>query len=396
MTIETNSPLEVMAAATAGIATGAVVEATSALAVATAAPRKAWRGQTHVQNESTLIVEEFGAMVGKHSERVRVTVKGETVIEVPLIHLRQVLIKGRGAVISTDAILACAERGIALHVVGGSARGAQAGASLYTQGLTGTVQTRRAQLLAYQDQRAVQAGLGFARAKITNQAALLHYTARNHKQSQPALSHELRVIEHEVLDHVAELDELAQRRSTDLIDDLRNALMSVEGRAAKRYWAGVRLILPAELKWEGRFGRGARDPFNSALNYGYAILARMVEQAVLLAGLDPFAGFVHADRPGKPSLTLDMIEEFRQPVVDRVLLGMVGKQMELAVREDGMLTDESRRAIAQRITQRLDESTERYEGHRVLLRVILQSQARHLATFLRGERPTYEGFVLKG
>jgi len=349
MTIETNSPIEVMAAATAGIATGAVVEATSALAVATAAPRKAWRGQTHVQNESTLIVVEFGAMVGKHSERVRVTVKGETVIEVPLIHLRQVLIKGRGAVISTDAILACAERGIALHVVGGSARGAQTGASLYTQGLTGTVQTRRAQLLAYQDQRAVQAGLGFARAKITNQAALLHYTARNHKQSQPALSHELRVIEHEVLDHVAELDELAQRPGRGrpgLIDDLRNALMSVEGRAAKRYWAGVRLILPAELKWEGRFGRGARDPFNSALIYGYAILARMVEQGVLLAGLDPFAGFVHADRPGKPSLTLDMIEEFRQPVVDRVLLGMMGKQMELAVREEGMLTDESRRAIA--------------------------------------------------
>ena len=360
-------------------------------------PRKQWgmRGQTHVQNETTLIVEEFGAMLGKHSERLRVTVKGETVVEVPLIYLRQVLIKGRGASVSTDAILACAERGIALHVLGSSV-GGQQGASLYTQGLTGTVQTRRAQLLAYNDLRAVTVALGFARAKISNQAALLHYIGRNHKQTRSVLSKELRVIEHEVLDHVAELDALVERPDLKQIDSLRNVLMSVEGRAAKCYWGGVKLIVPAALNWPGRQGRGAKDPFNSALNYGYAILARLVEQAVVLAGLDPFAGFVHADRPGKPSLTLDLIEEFRQPVVDRALLGMLGQQMTIGVREDGLLDDATRKAIAQRITQRMEDSPERYEGQRVPVRVIVQSQARHLATFLRGERAGYEGFLLKG
>lgn len=361
----------------------------------TPAARKQWRGQTHVQNETTLIVEEFGALLGKHSERLRVTVKGVIVVEAPLIHLRQVLIKGRGVSISTDAILACAERGIALHVLGSSA-GAQQGASLYTNGLTGTVQTRRAQLLAYQDRRATACALAFARAKISNQAALLHYIGRNHKQTEPALNKELRVIEHEVLDHVAELDALVERPDLTAIDDLRNVLMSVEGRAAKCYWGGVKLLVPPALGWEGRHGRGAKDPFNSALNYAYAILARLVEQAIVLAGLDPFAGFVHADRPGKPSLTLDLIEEFRQPVVDRALLGMLGQQMSIEVREDGLLTDAARKAIALRVTQRMEDSPERYEGQRVPLRVIVQSQARHLATFLRGERPVYEGFLLKG
>jgi CRISPR-associated protein Cas1 len=355
---------------------------------------------TAVQPIETLIVEDFGAFVGRHSERLRVTVKGEVKAEAPLIYLRQVLVKGKGASLSSDVVLACAERGIAIHFVS-----SKSGASLLTDGLTGTVQTRRAQLLAYQDQRAVALAAAFAKAKINNQSALLKYHSKSRKATEPALSHELQVILHEVLDHDAELDELITRLqaaalaeaaspASPPIDSARAALMSIEGRAAKRYWAGVKLLLPEVLNWPGRTGRGARDPFNSALNYGYAILARMVEQAVVLAGLDPFAGFVHADRPGKPSLTLDLIEEFRQPVVDRALLGMIGKGMALGMREDGMLDDEARREIAGRIVARMEESAERYEGKRRPLREILQCQARHIATFIRGDRPAYTGFIM--
>ena len=93
------------------------------------------------------------------------------------------------------------------------------------------------------------------------------------------------------------------------IDRIRARLLNVEGRAAQVYWAGVRHILPADFAWPGRETRGARDPFNMALNYGYGVLYGQVERALVLAGLDAYAGFVHTDRPGKPSLTLDMIEE---------------------------------------------------------------------------------------
>jgi CRISPR-associated protein Cas1 len=77
--------------------------------------------------------------------------------------------------------------------------------------------------------------------------------------------------------------------------------------------------MPEQYDWPGREGRGAQDPLNSLLNYGYGILYGQVEQAIILAGLDPYAGFLHADRPGKPSLTLDLIEEFRQVAIDRVV-----------------------------------------------------------------------------
>lgn len=369
---------------------------------------------TSIQSPETLIVEDFGAYVGKHSERLRVTVKGEVCAEAPLIYLRQVIVKSRGVSISSDAILACAERGIAVHIVSGV--GAQSGASLYTAGLTGTVLTRRAQLLAYTDGRALAIAGAIASAKINNQAGLLLYHARSRKTGAPKLAAELRLLAHEVLDHDAELAELLARvaqaphatgtpdtstpapaRPSTLypIDRYRNALLSIEGRAAQKYWAGVKLLLPAALGWEGRRTRNARDPFNSALNYGYAVLGRLIEQALLLAGLDPFAGFLHADRPGKPSLTFDLIEEFRQAVVDRTVIGMIGKGMPIRMRQDGLLDDDARRTIAEKVIERIEQSTERYEGKRRSLREIIQTQARHMATFLRGDRDAYHAFKAK-
>ncbi len=364
---------------------------------------------SNVQPLQTLIVEDFGAYVGKHSERLRVTVKGEIKAEVPLIYLRQVIVKGRGVSISSDALLACAERGIAVHIVSGV--GAQSGASLYTAGLTGTVLTRRAQLLAYTDSRALTIAGAIASAKISNQAGLLLYHARSRKSTAPKLAAELRLLAHEVLDHDAELEDFLTRQhargptAPDAEDDAnpaaypiercRNALLSIEGRAAQKYWAGVKQLLPAELGWEGRRTRNARDPFNNALNYGYAILARQVEQALVLAGLDPFAGFLHADRPGKPSLTFDLIEEFRQTVVDRTLIGMVGKRMPITLREDGLLDDDSRRILAEKVIERIEQSAEPYAGKRRTLREIIQTQARHLATYLRGERDAYQAYKAK-
>jgi CRISP-associated protein Cas1 len=350
---------------------------------------------TGVRPLASLVVNDFGAYVGKHSERLRVTVKGEVRVEAPLLYLRQVLIRHRGVSLSSDAITACAERGIAIHVVAGNGRAS--GASLYTNGLTGTVMTRRAQLMAYNDLRAVGVALNIARAKLLNQAALLAYHARSRK-GDPGRA--LRLLADEVRDHDAELDALENRkvdlRSEPPIDQLRGALLSIEGRAAQKYWAGVKLLIPEALGWPGRRGRGSHDAFNSALNYGYAVLERHVEQALVLAGLDPFAGFSHTDRPGRPSLTLDLIEEFRQPVVDRTLLGMIGRREPLGIREDGMLDDDTRRTLADKIIARIEDSAERYGGSkRWALREIIQYQARHLATYLRGERGGYEGFVMK-
>lgn len=94
-----------------------------------------------IETSETLVVEEFGAYVGRHSQRLRVTVKGEVRAESPLIYLRQVIVKSRGVSVSSDVVMACAERGIPIHFVSGA--GLSAGAALYTAALTGTVKIRR-------------------------------------------------------------------------------------------------------------------------------------------------------------------------------------------------------------------------------------------------------------
>jgi CRISP-associated protein Cas1 len=110
------------------------------------------------------------------------------------------------------------------------------------------------------------------------------------------------------------------------------------------------------------------------------------------AGLEPFAGFLHVDRPGKPSLVLDLIEEFRQPVVDRAVVATVTKGARLETRE-GLLTDESRRAVAGAVLERL-EGEVGFRGRQHRLKSVIQVQARNVAAFLRDGEP-YRPFPFK-
>jgi len=340
---------------------------------------------------TALVVDQFGAFVSKHSERLRVTLKRETVAEAPLLYLEQVLVAGRGVSVSSDAIEACCERGIPLYFLSG--RG-EPYAALYAAGLGGTVITRRAQLAAYGDSRGVSLACAMAAGKITNQGNLLRYMAKYRKATDPNLYHELRLGATEVRDHLREIEALVGLPTAGPgLDDLRPKLLSIEGRAAQHYWRALKQVAPENLGWPGREGRGAKDPLNAALNYGYGVLYGQVERSLVLAGLDPYAGFIHVDRPGKPSLTLDLIEEFRAPIVDRTIFGIVNRGTAIAQDDEGLLTLEIRRAIAGRVLERLEESTEPYEGKRQKLRFILQSQARHLAAFLRGDRPAYLPFL---
>jgi len=332
-----------------------------------------------------LIVEGRGTFLSKHQGRLRVSREQKTVLEVPLLHLERVIIVDNSIALSSDVVRVCAEEGIPIFFL--SSRG-HAIASLYSAGLTGTVLTRRAQLLAYENERGVAAAKAMITGKLENQANLLRYIAKYRKETDLALYDELTLVTLALRDA---LHEVAQLNATR-VEDIRDLLMSAEGRAAQKYWAAIGRILPPDLAWAGREHHGATDPFNSLLNYGYGILYGRVEQALTLAGLDPYGGFLHADRPGKPSLTLDFIEEFRQPIVDRTVIGLVNKRFAVEQDEDARLTEDTRKKLAEKINERL-ESTEVYEKKRQTLRFIVQNQARHLACFLRGEREQYDPFV---
>ncbi|MGH2501876.1 MAG: CRISPR-associated endonuclease Cas1, partial [Ktedonobacterales bacterium] len=290
-----------------------------------------------------LIVEGPGSFIGKHQGRLRVTRQGTLVTEAPLIHLEHVLVVDGGVGISSDAVRVCAEQGIPIHFLDGVGR---VQAAMYAAGLTATIASRRAQLAAWDSPLGLALASAYVRGKIENQANTLRYMGKYRKETQPEVFEELRLTVGELRDRVAELERLL-KSGVETVDEARERVLSVEGRASQRYWHVVGLLIPERLEWPGRETRGARDVFNAALNYGYAILYTQVERALVLAGLDPYGGFLHTDRPGKPSLVLDAMEEFRQAVVDRAVIALVNKGLALEQGEDGLLTEGARRRIVE-------------------------------------------------
>ena len=335
-----------------------------------------------------LVVDGYGTFLAKYQGRLQVKRDKKVVQQAPLMHLEQVIIIGKSVAISSSALMACAENGIPVYLLDGRDKPY---VSMYSAGLTGTVKTRRAQLRAYDDGRGVQLAGAMAQAKVKNQANLLRYLVKNRKESDPPTHQAVSLLALEVEEQLASIARLAQSEVT--LEAIQESLLGFEGRAAQRYWKGISLAVKVGEEWPSRKTRGATDPVNSVLNYGYGMLYGQVERALVLAGLDPYAGFIHADRPGKPSLVLDFVEEFRQPVVDRAIWAMLNQGTPIKQDDHDMLVDETKKTLIDRIVKRLDTSAS-YEGQRVTLKTIIQRQARHMATFVRGERQNYEGFVM--
>lgn len=335
------------------------------------------------RSDDCLLVDQPGSFMGKHSERLRLTVKGELVAERPLQGLQHVLVLAGGVSLSADAIRLCAERGVPISFL---SRSGAPYATLVAPELTGTVQTRRQQLLAFDDRRGVHLARAFAGGKLRNQAALLKYMAKYRQRLDLALYEMAREAAYR-LEHLAERIAEVEAPSVAAV---RLEVMNLEARGARHYWEAARHLvhLPGDLQWLGRETRGAPDLVNQCLNYGYGILYAHVERAVLLAGLDPYAGFLHEDRPGKPSLVLDLVEEFRAHAVDRCVFALLNQRASLRQDERGRLDDATRTLLAQRVNERL-ETPELHDGRRPRLRTIIQSQARRVATYVRGDTAAY-------
>ena len=381
-----------------------------------------------------LTISDYGTSLGKRSERVSVRYrdKEREKEEHALMDLDQIVIASRGVSLSSDLIEACTERGIEISFLSFNGKPY---AKLNSPSLTATVISRREQLAAYHDERGVEIAKRFAAGKLRNQINLVRYFGKYRKKSAPKKYDELaeRVAKIEGLmddihalrweehtrrweghpcpDSAGMLPPKIEGNREPPIDAVRTTLLNLEGRAGALYWECVQRLLPAG-RFTTRNHQGATDDVNALLNYGYGMLYSQVWSALALAGLEPFAGFLHVDRPGKPSLVLDFIEEFRQPIVDRVVFAMINKKFKVEWEEPDddaaksahqsanaeadvgtqrYLSKGTRRAFADRVLERLQE-TERFERKDQKLCNIIQIQARHLAMFLRGERD-YQSFV---
>ncbi len=200
-----------------------------------------------------LIVDHYGAFLGKHQGRLRVTRDKEVLAEAPVLHLQQVLITGKGVSVSADAIHACCTAGIPIHFLDGAGRPY---AALYAAGLTGTILTRREQLLAYSDRRGVKLALAFAHGKIANQSGFLRYAAKYREEADTHVFQQLRDLADQVQNHLMQL----QKLEGESADQVREQILSIEGRAAHVYWQALGLLIPRTMAGRGAKPRVPRTP----------------------------------------------------------------------------------------------------------------------------------------
>jgi CRISPR-associated protein Cas1 len=337
------------------------------------------------EDGSQLILSGFGLFLSKKSERLLVRKGKQVIYQFPFFRLNEVVVGSKGITVSSDLLEEMCLRGIRLSFLD---RSGKPYAMVTSPMLTATVQARREQILAFTDKR----GLDFCKAvvlgKIKNQERLLRYFGKYMKKE--AEDRFVRI--EETAAQLRALWKKVPAIDADCVNEARGTLMGTEGTAGRIYWEAVQEIIGHRVEFFGREHRGATDGVNSLLNYGYGILYSQIWGAVLNAGLEPFAGFLHVDRPGKPSLVLDMVEEFRQPVVDRTVIAYVNLGTNIGMR-DGLLDADTRKNIGDKIVERL-VAAETYKGKQYQIRSIIQMQARRLAGFLRGDG-NYKAFSFK-
>jgi CRISPR-associated protein Cas1 len=330
---------------------------------------------------SPLYLQAQGIYLGKSGETIQIKEKGEKIRDVRMIDVSQVNLLGNIQV-STQLIHELCRRDAPLcyFSYGG-----------WFLGMTGglghkNVELRQAQFAAAGDQeKALQLSKQFVRGKILNSRTILR---RNHKDIPEGVLKELARLAH------------AAARANEI-----PTLLGLEGAAARLYFGHFGELLRGEEKeslpafdFDGRNRRPPRDPVNCLLSFAYAMLTKDLTITSRAVGLDPFLGFFHQPRYGRPALALDLMEELRPIVADSVVLQLVNngeiRVGDFILRAGGCtLTGGGRRRVISAYERRMDSTvTHPLFRYSVSYRRVLEIQTRLLARYLTGEIPEYPPF----
>jgi len=339
---------------------------------------------------NTLYVVTRGASLRRDHLTVTVWVEKQRRLAVPIHQLEGVAVFGM-AHVTPGVLQLCAEHGVAVNFLTESGRLL----SRVDAPGSGNVLLRREQFRwADRPERRALVARAVVAGKVQNSRNLLLRGAResDDAEDQTPLQSAARHLG-EVIPALADLSD---------VDSVRGH----EGDAARVYFEAFPRLVRQNRDAFGMAGRSRRPPLdrvNSLLSFAYGLLLSDCSSAAAAAGLDPSVGFLHVDRPGRPGLALDLMEEFRPLLADRLVLSLINRQQ---VRPDGFttqdggavqMTEASRRTLLATYQQRKrEEVTHPLLAQKVPVGRLPFLQARILARHVRGDLPAYVPCVLKG
>ncbi|MEZ0289868.1 MAG: CRISPR-associated endonuclease Cas1 [Sulfolobales archaeon] len=324
----------------------------------------------------TVVVSGYG---------VRLRVKRELLViesrdgrqEIPFIEIDQIVIATSGVWFSSKLVRKTIEHGIDLVIL--DSRGMPYG-RVYPPFISRTVETRRRQYEIFGGDKSVHIVKEIAYSKMVNQASVLK---RYNSSRDRGLARDI--------DRIVRLAERVREVSGSL-DDVRREIRGLEAEAARVYWSNYATLLPRDTGFSGR-DHDSSDPVNISLNYSYGVLYAETWRALVLAGLDPYAGFLHVDRSGKPVLAFDFVEMFRFSA-DITVLELFRRGWRPVV-SNGLLDYDSRSRIVAELNSFLDNTKVRYlDENPITIRQAVKKTAASLASYVRGES-LFRGFVFR-
>ena len=323
-----------------------------------------------------ITIAEYGTFLGLKSERILIRSNDTDIREIALRDIRTIKIAKSGVSISSDLIFECSSRGIKIFFTNfkGEVVSSISGTSQHA-----VAKIRREQFRKIDSDVAKNVAVSTVISKIKNQRAVLLYFNKYLKKKNASNYNLIDNLADDLKNIVYQLKEFNTNSA-----NWRSKLMGLEGSAASLYFSSWPLL---GVNLESRKGRGAVDIVNSSLNYGYAILQSHVWTAVINAGLEPYVGFLHVDRPGKPSLVLDLMEEYRPWVVDRIIIKI------LSGGHEGIFDSVLRKKIINEIEQVVSTKIV-YLGKKLRLETIIQRRAYRLAGVFM-EETKYPPFIVK-
>ncbi len=254
-----------------------------------------------------LYITEQQAIVRKTGDRLIVEKDHAVLMEVPCLKLEAVLIYGN-VQITTQAMVELLQHGIELAIFSRTGK-------LWGQLTPPKARNVVLRMRQYELEKSEAFCLGFARSlvrgKIANAVTVLRRYRTNHPGAFP-------------LDAVEDLEaRLSHIDSTPSLETLRG----VEGSAAAAYFEAFAAMVPRELGFPGRQRRPPKDPVNALLSFGYVLVGNELQSLLDGIGFDPYIGFFHQLDYGRPSLALDLVEEFRPALVDRLTLSLLNRKI---------------------------------------------------------------------
>ena len=328
-----------------------------------------------------LVIDGYGKSIHKKDNHIAIHDKDELIDSIKASEINDITIIGKGYV-TFDALDLIAENNIKLIAIN------PRGQLTYTLESPDwrNVKLKKEQYNLSEKKLGLEISRELIISKMKNQKATLTTLNKNKQLKR-------------VYDYRSKIDEIINQLNKLPLygnnETLRMKIMGFEGKASNEYWKGVKHFIPNEVGFESRTKKPT-DLINSMLNYGYAILASEITKSILLKGLDPYCGFLHFDRDNRTSLTFDLIEPFRQQIVDKTVIGLVNRKqitLEDIDKRNNTIKLEARKLIVEKILSKV-YSTITYKNETVSYSDLIVKQSDNFVnSLLYGEK--FKGFYLR-